>query len=205
MNLEHLGAQLRSCFCILFSPKQAGEHIKRTTKTGASRSASAALSGRARSRSARASAQAHMLSLARLWLICSCFSCVGCGLFFICIASRTLRKIIPREVQELSKSSRLTMRALSSKRPSVRSARATSQSTLAESYSVAATYAPRFFALVAAFPRVAMLAESFTEDVSSCFSCVACGPSLRLQCLKLLILARFPFHDSQVHLLALFA
>ena len=123
MNLEHLGAQLRSCFCILFSPKQAGEHIKRTTKTGASRSASAALSGRARSRSARASAQAHMLSLARLWLICSCFSCVGCGLFFICIASRTLRKIIPRGVQEFSKSSRLTMRALSSKRPSARAAR----------------------------------------------------------------------------------
>ena len=72
-------------------------------------------------------------------------------------------------------------------RARARSARASAQPTLAESYSVAATYASSSLALVAAFPRVAMLAESFTEDVSSCFSCVACGPSLRLQCLKLLI------------------
>ena len=63
MNLEKFGAQLESCFCILLSLKEAAEHIKRTIKTGASRSASPALSGRARARSARASAQgAHAKS-----------------------------------------------------------------------------------------------------------------------------------------------
>ena len=32
MILEQFGAQLGSCFCILFSLKQAAEHIKRTRK-----------------------------------------------------------------------------------------------------------------------------------------------------------------------------
>ena len=103
-----------------------------------------------------------------------------------------------RKLQQDSAGFRNKMASALNGRARARSARASAQPTLAESYSVAATYASSSLALVAAFPRVAMLAESFTEDVSSCFSCVACGPSLRLQCLKLLILARFPFHDSQV-------
>ena len=62
---------------------------------------------------------------------------------------------------------RLTMRSPSSKRPSARAraARASAQPTLAESCWVAATYALASLALVAALPRLAVLAEAFTRDV----------------------------------------
>ena len=154
MNLEHFGAQLRSCFCILFSPKQAAEHIKRTTKTGASRSASAALSGNEkRTRIKQRKQRSIALRRLRKRRMESLF-------FVYFSASQDSRTHKAHE-----KNKGIEMSIASSKRPSARarSARASAQGAPAKSCRLVAMCALASLAWVAAFSSFALLQEPFAR------------------------------------------
>ena len=100
MILEQLGAQLGSCFCILFSLKQAAEQIKRKRKTGASRSASPALSGRARAQRACECPGAHAKSC---WVV-AMYALAFLALVAVSSSFALLQKPFARESAEGSKS-----------------------------------------------------------------------------------------------------